>query len=402
MKLYYFDVPGKAESIRLLLTHAGIKFEDIRFTMETWPAHKDKFELKQVPVLENNGKMYCQGDAILEYLGRKYGYLPKSNPEAHYKIMKIINTVTDLFMAAYPIMAPYSPLDEKAKGEYMTKLLKEKGPVFLKSIENALCENECKDFIVGNKYTIADFVLLGAYRMLKTVETWSKAFHEKVVRKFPVLYAYLEKRMRDFNTYYGLCKNKLYYFDTPGRAEMIRMLLKHLKIEFEDVRYTKEEWPKIKALGKFELNQLPAFECETCGLKLCQSDAIMQWLGMKNGMVPRDNEKFYDVLWWTNTVNDVVYNCVRLLMPLSEEKKKEIEKDLYENKAKNFFHAMEERLKKCESKDHLVGKETTIAEFYLVAMYRSCLLIDPFKNMKEVMEKYPKLKEFIEKKHKEY
>eukprot|EP00826_Nyctotherus_ovalis_P014309 TRINITY_DN1397_c0_g1_i3.p1 TRINITY_DN1397_c0_g1~~TRINITY_DN1397_c0_g1_i3.p1 ORF type:complete len:400 (+),score=162.04 TRINITY_DN1397_c0_g1_i3:231-1430(+) len=399
MKLYYFDVPGKAESIRLLLTHAGIKFEDIRFTMETWPAHKDKFELKQTPVLEDNGKMYCQSEAILEYLGRKYRYLPK-NPEKHYKIMKILGTLDDLYRMVYPLISPYSPLDEKAKEERRTKLLKEMAPVHLKSIEKLLCENKCKDFVVGRRYTIADFALLGHYRSLKTMEPY-KVYYEKFVRHFPVLYGYLEKRMRDFNCYYKLCKNKLYYFDGAGRAEMIRMLLKHLKIEFEDVRYKKEEWASVKALGKFELNQLPAFECETCGLKLCQSDAIMQWLGMKNGMVPRDNEKFYDVLWWTNTVNDVMSACWRLYMPVSEEKKKEMEKDLCEKTAVNCFHAMEERLKKCEG-DFLVGKAMTIAEFYLVAMYRSCLLNDSYKSVKEVMEKYPKLKEFIEKKHKEF
>ena len=40
---------------------------------------------------------------------------------------------------------------------------------------------------------------------------------------------------------------KLYYFDVYGRAEAIRMLLNHAKVEFEDVRFQKEEWPKMKA-----------------------------------------------------------------------------------------------------------------------------------------------------------
>jgi len=43
-----------------------------------------------------------------------------------------------------------------------------------------------------------------------------------------------------------MTKVKLTYFDGRGRAECIRILLKIGKVDFEDVRVTFSEWPKVK------------------------------------------------------------------------------------------------------------------------------------------------------------
>ena len=51
---------------------------------------------------------------------------------------------------------------------------------------------------------------------------------------------------------------KVQYFNLYGRAEPIRMLLTHAKVEFEDVRYEFADWPAIK--GNFEFGQLPAVD----------------------------------------------------------------------------------------------------------------------------------------------
>lgn len=41
----------------------------------------------------------------------------------------------------------------------------------------------------------------------------------------------------------------LLYFDIRGRAECIRLLLKHVGVEFEDRRIQFNEWPPIQAAG---------------------------------------------------------------------------------------------------------------------------------------------------------
>lgn len=401
MKLYYFDMPGRAEPIRLLLTHAGVKFEDVRIPFQDWPKYKDKFELKQIPVLEVDGKQYCQTMAILEFLGAKYKYIPK-NFGMFSKIIFAINTLEDLLAKVYAAVSSMSALDEKTKGEELNKVFTTYGPLYLGALDRLLKENPCKEFIVGNRYSIGDFYLLGAYRTLVADENFKKQFYDKFVEKHPELNAYMEKRMKDFSCYYGQCKLKLYYFDFPGRSEGIRILLNYVKAPFEDIKMKEEDWAKEKTSGKFELQQVPMLECEATGMRLVQTDAIMHWLGKKFGLMPKKAEKFYKVLWWCNTAKDITEGCVRIYLPVPEDKKKEIMAKFYENSVPVLLEGMENRLKSNKTQDFLVGRKNTVADFYLIGVWRGIVVGAGFKEIIGQLSKYPVLQKYIEKKDKEF
>lgn len=42
-----------------------------------------------------------------------------------------------------------------------------------------------------------------------------------------------------------------------GRAEFIRMMLKHANVEFEDERIEQSDWPPLKTSGRFPLGSMP-------------------------------------------------------------------------------------------------------------------------------------------------
>lgn len=156
MKLYYFDIYGRAESIRFLLSHAKVEYENVNCGGDVMKGLKEsgKLEFGQVPMLETaDGKHLCQSWAILRYLGRTYGYYPET-PELAWKIDSTIDAVED-YLGAYFKYNFESNEEKKAIfKENWLKML----PVWVAAIEKRLEANGGK-YIAGDKITIADFAL---------------------------------------------------------------------------------------------------------------------------------------------------------------------------------------------------------------------------------------------------
>lgn len=70
--LTYFNIPGRAELLRLILAYAGQPFTDRRVTNREFDALKAGFPFGQVPVLETEEHgVIAQTGAIARYLAHK-------------------------------------------------------------------------------------------------------------------------------------------------------------------------------------------------------------------------------------------------------------------------------------------------------------------------------------------
>jgi len=97
LRLTYFDAPmSRGEECRLALFVAGVDFEDHRIDRAAWPALKPRTPFGVLPTLEAEGKpTVSQSNAILGFVGREYGLLPKDAWEA-LRLESLMCAVEDL------------------------------------------------------------------------------------------------------------------------------------------------------------------------------------------------------------------------------------------------------------------------------------------------------------------
>ena len=147
--LYYFDMGGRAETIRALLGHAKVQYNDERKTGQAWKDLKPTLPLGSMPVWEEDGFMVCQSSAILRMLGIRYGYYPE-DPMQAWACDSIVDFLEDLTGKYVGVLFDVNNA-EKQEGwftNYWDKVL----PV----IEARLAHG--KTFIAGtDRPTICDF-----------------------------------------------------------------------------------------------------------------------------------------------------------------------------------------------------------------------------------------------------
>ena len=119
-------------------------------------------------------------------------------------------------------------------------------------------------------------------------------------------------------------KPKVFYFNGRGKAEAIRLLLVCAGVEFEDKRFSFEEWgSKYKA--ESPLGTAPFYE--EGGARFGGSLGILRYLGDKHGLggaSPLENA-------FLHSLSDAIYDYAKTLYPLAygpEDKKEDAKKEL--------------------------------------------------------------------------
>ena len=192
---------------------------------------------------------------------------------------------------------------------------------------------------------------------------------------------------------------KVHYFNGFGRAEAIRMLFTHAKVEYENVNYGEgaNSWPEAKASGKFEFGQLPAIESN--GKVYAQSGAILRYLGLRYGYYPvADAELAWRVDSTLDSQEDMVQAYYKAAFAPTEEAKAEGMKAFFATTLPNWFKVLEKRIDANAPHKYIVGDKITTADFSLGAWAHSTYLNDASANkdkVAEVIKEFPKVDSYF-------
>mmetsp|Transcript_20753 Transcript_20753/g.26803 ORF Transcript_20753/g.26803 Transcript_20753/m.26803 type:complete len:228 (+) Transcript_20753:99-782(+) len=200
LKLYYFDIKGKGEAIRLFCAYAGLELEDVRLS-----SYADFLELKesgkiafgQVPLLEVDGKhALVQTSAILRYLSKLApGLYPDMDPILAAKIDAALDQATDVFTGT--LVLTYSsrfgiPLDDDTKAKSYKTINEDVLPRHLTSVEK-LFQDSSTGWIAGtDEPSAADFEW---YVQLAHYLPEKKELNDKIksLEEYPLLKDFIQK-----------------------------------------------------------------------------------------------------------------------------------------------------------------------------------------------------------------
>jgi len=229
LKLYYFNIKGKGEQIRLICAYSGLKLEDYRFeSRDQFLAMKNSSRLPfgQVPMLEVDGKVaMVQSTSIMRYLGKLSGLYPTKDPILAQKIDALMDQATDVFtgltVLTYGLrygleLTPEAR--EKSFGHYNDTVL----PGHLRRAERYIGSSATGWFAGTDEPSPADFVWYCSLTNIADKKDISEK--NRTLEDFPKLKAFVEK----FKSLDAIHK----YYNKDKEIENTPMRLKRMSVLF--------------------------------------------------------------------------------------------------------------------------------------------------------------------------
>ena len=188
------------------------------------------------------------------------------------------------------------------------------------------------------------------------------------------------------------------YFNLYGRAEFIRAMLESKCVAYTNEEITQEDWPAVKASGRFPFNSMP--EVEINGVKINQSKAAARAVAIAYGYYSTNPETIHAI----DALLDFSQETLDAASGYVFDSDKTPEKD--ENWVgvwKKKGDLLENRLK-MHGKPFIAGTDSpTLADFsvichYFAQVYNKNSAFGPLAQrvQDEVIAKQPNLKRYIE------
>lgn len=199
-KLTYFDMDGgRAEPVRICFHAAGIDFEDVRISFEQFMEMRKSLRFNCVPVLEIDGAVVTQSNAMCRHVGKMAGLYPEDDLQALY-CDEVMGAVEDLLHA----MVHTFGLEGDELKAAREKLADGWLSVFLRGLGEIL--ERGGDYFADNRLTVADLKVAGITGWIMSGQldhiptdlvdriAPRLAEHEKRISSDPVVVAYYAAR----------------------------------------------------------------------------------------------------------------------------------------------------------------------------------------------------------------
>ncbi|XP_067877725.1 glutathione S-transferase alpha-4-like isoform X1 [Heterodontus francisci] len=182
-----------------------------------------------------------------------------------------------------------------------------------------------------------------------------------------------------------MSKPKLYYFNGRGKMESIRWLLAAAGIEFEEEYLeTREQYENLLKDGALLYEQVPMVEMD--GMKLVQTNAIMNYIAAKHNLYGKDIQERALIDMYSEGARDLMTLVMR--HPFLPAAEKDSNLTLINNKAKNrYFPAFEKSL--IQPSGYLVGNQLSVADLNVL---EAILMIE--ENAPHILSEFPRLQRF--------